>query len=550
MQKGFPRTCLLADCYLKKPKVFYNVEEYTKHVMRCMQQDDRRKAAAVAGSDLGGDKAVSPRRQSSRITSIPLRVRLDHEIPAVAKISTPRSRLPASPSSDAMEVVPPASATLPEGSIPAESSGTPSSGTSSAVTSSATPSVTTSSETPSDVTVSGSELTVRSSEASSEKPSLSETTSAVTSSSTDGSPDCADFRDSEEKGVAGGVYSVKNGGNDTSNSSVNCNALEEEDDEEHPVTTSDATISDTGDCDSFINNADKNGGVVSGDSGDEAEQSGRSMVSSNSLPSVKDTMAVSTSEKGDSAGSGDQGRGRGRLQWTPAIGTRGVDGDVDVVEYTAKGRPSRKLGSRLVNGESSTSAASVAVSSAGLSRSQASRASSSSLTGSSTSITTRGRIAAAGNGSSRASVGRARANSTSASMIANDIGSVNGGDGEGETRGKRAAVGERVIGASRGRASFGGASSGSMGLGTGGRSRRCSSGDVAAFKGAESAAVSRENLGNWRGSLGSWGVGGAFTCPVNELEEWDLPGCGKVSRVRDTKCDSCQRVLRVDWQVG
>lgn len=353
---------------------------------------------------------------------------------------------------------------------------------------------------------------------------------------------------------------MTNGGNN-SNSNINCNVLEE-DEEEQPVTTSDATISDTGDCDSFTNNTDKNSGVVSGDSCDEAEESGRSVVSSNISSSVQDTMAVNTSGNRDSTGSGD--RGRGRLQWTPAIGARGGDGNIDVVEYTAKGRPTRKLGSRLVNGDSSTTTVSVAVSSAGLSGSQASRASSSSSSATSTSTTssrgiavaTRGRIAATDNASSRASVGKDRAHSTPASTIANDGGSVNGGDGERESRGKRAAagigvdVGQRAGGTSRARASFGGASFGSMGMGTGGKSRRCSSGDVAAYKGAASAAASRENLGTWRGSLGSWGVGGAFTCPVNELEEWDLPGCGKVSRVRDTKCDSCQRVLRVDWQVG
>lgn len=55
---------------------------------------------------------------------------------------------------------------------------------------------------------------------------------------------------------------------------------------------------------------------------------------------------------------------------------------------------------------------------------------------------------------------------------------------------------------------------------------------------------------SWKDSLGSWGYSGAFTCPVNPIPEWNLPGCGKESRARDTKCEACGRVLRVDWQVG
>ncbi|CAM9414628.1 unnamed protein product, partial [Scytosiphon promiscuus] len=54
----------------------------------------------------------------------------------------------------------------------------------------------------------------------------------------------------------------------------------------------------------------------------------------------------------------------------------------------------------------------------------------------------------------------------------------------------------------------------------------------------------------WKDSLGSWGDSGGFTCPVNPIPEWNLPGCGKESRARDTKCEACGRVLRVDWQVG
>ena len=54
----------------------------------------------------------------------------------------------------------------------------------------------------------------------------------------------------------------------------------------------------------------------------------------------------------------------------------------------------------------------------------------------------------------------------------------------------------------------------------------------------------------WRGSLGEWRPSGGFTCPVNPVEAWGLPGCGKESRARDTKCDSCGRYLRVEWHVG
>ncbi|CAN0039041.1 unnamed protein product [Pylaiella littoralis] len=55
---------------------------------------------------------------------------------------------------------------------------------------------------------------------------------------------------------------------------------------------------------------------------------------------------------------------------------------------------------------------------------------------------------------------------------------------------------------------------------------------------------------SWRGSLGSWERSGGFKCPVNPLEEWGIPGCGKLSRTRDTTCDSCHRVLRTNWHVG
>lgn len=54
----------------------------------------------------------------------------------------------------------------------------------------------------------------------------------------------------------------------------------------------------------------------------------------------------------------------------------------------------------------------------------------------------------------------------------------------------------------------------------------------------------------WKASLGVWGANGVSTCPMNPVEEWGLPGCGKESRARDVKCDHCQRFLRVDWQVG
>lgn len=54
----------------------------------------------------------------------------------------------------------------------------------------------------------------------------------------------------------------------------------------------------------------------------------------------------------------------------------------------------------------------------------------------------------------------------------------------------------------------------------------------------------------WRGSLGTWGVNGGFTCPVNPVSGWGVPGCGTENRARDNKCDTCHRVLRVDWQVG
>lgn len=55
---------------------------------------------------------------------------------------------------------------------------------------------------------------------------------------------------------------------------------------------------------------------------------------------------------------------------------------------------------------------------------------------------------------------------------------------------------------------------------------------------------------SWRGTLGSWAASGGFTCPVNPIEAWGIPGCGKESRARDNKCSSCQRVLRSEWLVG
>lgn len=64
------------------------------------------------------------------------------------------------------------------------------------------------------------------------------------------------------------------------------------------------------------------------------------------------------------------------------------------------------------------------------------------------------------------------------------------------------------------------------------------------------AAVAERASVSWRGSLGSWDAAGAFTCPVNACETWDLSGCGNMNRPRDTKCDSCNRMLRVDWHVG
>lgn len=55
----------------------------------------------------------------------------------------------------------------------------------------------------------------------------------------------------------------------------------------------------------------------------------------------------------------------------------------------------------------------------------------------------------------------------------------------------------------------------------------------------------------WKQSLGTRNaVTGAFTCPLNPCSSWSLPGCGRENRARDTKCDSCNRIIRVDWHVG
>ncbi|CAN0514144.1 unnamed protein product, partial [Ectocarpus sp. 12 AP-2014] len=38
LQQGFPRGCLLSNCYLKKPKLFHGNEDLNKHLQRCMSR--------------------------------------------------------------------------------------------------------------------------------------------------------------------------------------------------------------------------------------------------------------------------------------------------------------------------------------------------------------------------------------------------------------------------------------------------------------------------------------------------------------------------------
>ncbi|CAN0220293.1 unnamed protein product, partial [Ectocarpus fasciculatus] len=41
LQQGFPRGCLLSNCYLKKPKLFHSKEDLNKHLQRCMSRADK-----------------------------------------------------------------------------------------------------------------------------------------------------------------------------------------------------------------------------------------------------------------------------------------------------------------------------------------------------------------------------------------------------------------------------------------------------------------------------------------------------------------------------
>ena len=319
----------------------------------------------------------------------------------------------------------------------------------------------------------------------------------------------ADLQDGRRTLGDGGVFSGAGGGRGSDDNDVATNWHVK-----GPSNGSSSTISDGGDG---IN------GGSGGGSGDESTLQRMDNAVLSNGPNGCNGMI----DAADRDGPGNSSGGRARLQWSQAI-TVGPGNMDDLVEFTATGRPTRKPGSRSNPGRAGSNGEVPPTGSVA----QRPRASS-------VASAARGRAITASQEYGISS----RASSTPASGVIEETPRWQVFAGEGG-----AAALERTT-ITRGRASCDSSSA----VNESGASGDASESDAGVVSGAAvtgATSSSRGAVSNWKGSLGFWGPGGGFTCPVKPLEEWDLPGCGKYSRARDSKCDSCHRVLRVDWLVG
>lgn len=428
--QGFPRCCLLSTCYLKKPKLFFSLAELNKHQQRCMPKADRRgRSPEVFSSPSVGSSSraagLQPKRQSSRVTSVPLRVCLDYQTSGSLAQSSNRSS-------------------------------------------------------PSSFTASSS--THRASNAS-YSDDLSGGGSSTSSGRTDSPED-----DTSVSIVAAASTSANGGGAALSWRS----------------SSTSFTTSGSGRLQWSASRSPGDGGsgVVRGATGRrvrnvKAFQEARATVATATVASL---VASPASTRRMTAASPASAHSRGRAGAATS-------------EPSSSRRRASPATARSRNRASPHRAAVSHV-----------RARGDHLTG---------------GGSSRASRdGRSPLASVKSEAIA-----ASSPPAAGAASRARHSVG--VSSASAGRSSTGSRSGGGRAV-----MQDPSNADDAERDVSILPTTIPVSTTGWRDSLGSWGSSGAFTCPVNPLEAWDIPGCGKESRARDTKCDSCHRVIRVDWQVG
>lgn len=392
--QGFPRRCLLSNCYLKKPKLFYSHDELNKHLQRCMPKADKLEASPRSPGS-------QPKRQSTRVTTVPLRVCLGYQTtpPTTHRVAN---------------------------------------------------------------RVSTSSVT-----------SSTDDTSNADQSYSSGTSYCSGARGGCVGGICGdGTGGAGGAGASTSNGRADSQAGE-------------------------AMNAD---GSASHDHGERRTLSWRS---ANGGTAAHERLQWSASL---SVGNGEAGAllaGNGRLARKAKAGTYGTG--------AAAGGGSPAGGGSSRRRPSPTGAVARA----------------------------RTFPPAAGNGNAG---GGATTPAGGAVGLMRAVVKQEPVPDESSAIEALAAVAEQVSG--------GGYSGGARAARDGGA--RAVRGDSVGGDGEDEVIVSPTGVKptGWRGSLGAWSPSGAFTCPVNPVKGWGIPGCGKENRARGIKCDTCHRCLRVDWQVG